>query len=106
MQLKLFLKRLAKPSVLISIASQVVAILMVFNIQVDMNIVTTVITGVCSILVLLGIVSDPGTKNSGFGDDVRNCVGCKKKSAHVTVGGKLICKDCGTVFEEVPETIA
>ncbi|MEG1578708.1 MAG: phage holin [Oscillospiraceae bacterium] len=89
------LERLKQPSVLISIASQIAALLLLFNVQVDMNLVTGVITALCSIFVLLGILSDPTTETRGYGDDWQYCANCHKESRHITVNGQKICRDCG-----------
>lgn len=94
-QIHAILERLKKPSVLISIASQIATILLLFNIPVNMNLVSAVITGLFSIFVLLGIVSDPTTQTKGYGDDWIKCSGCQKTSRHVMVNGKMVCTECG-----------
>ncbi|MEG2518810.1 MAG: hypothetical protein RSB65_04065, partial [Oscillospiraceae bacterium] len=97
-QFKVILERLKKPSVLISIASQIATILLLFKVNVDMTIVTGVITALGSILVLLGILSNPNTQNKGFGDDILPCAGCGKDTVHLMVNGEMVCRECGTVF--------
>ncbi|MEG2383474.1 MAG: hypothetical protein RR885_00055 [Oscillospiraceae bacterium] len=84
-----------RPSVLLSIAAQVVAILTLLRVQVDMTIVTGIIAAISSILVLLGIMSDPDTKKLGYGDDIMFCENCQKDSVHKLINGVLVCKECG-----------
>ncbi|MEG1441607.1 MAG: phage holin [Oscillospiraceae bacterium] len=97
-QLKIILNRLKKPSVLLSIASQIVAILLLFNVNIDMNIVTGVITAITSIFVLLGIISDPTTQNKGYGDVFLKCEHCNKDAIYTVVDGRLVCSQCGTEY--------
>lgn len=99
-QIKNILKRLKNPSVVISIVSQVAAILALLNVSVNVDVVTQVVVGISSILVLLGIVSDPTTENKGYGDDMKHCSQCGKMTSHLKVAGKLSCSQCGKEFEE------
>ncbi len=94
-QLQLIATRLKNPSVLISIASQIVTILVLFNIHVDYNMITGVIAAISSIFVALGIISNPDTKAKGYGDDIALCPHCNKETQHVMVGGAMICSECG-----------
>lgn len=94
------ISRLKNPSVILSIVSEILTILVLVNVNIDMRIFTGIITAVCSILVLLGIVSDPSTKNRGYGDDLRMCEKCNKISSHVWINGKFICKNCGCEYKE------
>lgn len=97
-QLKIILKRLKNPSVLISIASQIVSMLVLLNVDIDAQLVMGIIAGLSSILVALGIISNPDTKKKSFGDDLLFCEHCGKISQHTVVAGKLICKECGHVY--------
>lgn len=94
-QLKVMLKRLQNPSVVMSIASQIITILLLFNIDINRSIVIGVVTAVCSILVLLGIMSNPDRQNGGFGEDIAHCEACDKRTVHVVVAGEMVCKNCG-----------
>lgn len=94
--LNLILQRLKNPSVLLSIASQIVTLLLLFHIKVDINLVTGAIAAISSILVLLGIMSDPTTQNKGYTDDLFPCESCGSDTPHVLVNGKLVCRTCGT----------
>ncbi len=97
------LERLRQPSVVLSIASQIVTILLLLNVNVDQNIVTGVVTAVCSILVFMGIMSNPTTQNKWYGDDTLYCKNCQKNTAHLSVADKMICSTCSTTF--TPPTI-
>ncbi|MGL5973291.1 MAG: phage holin [Oscillospiraceae bacterium] len=93
------MNRLKNPSVILSIVSHFVTLLTILHINVDIYVATGIVTTVCSILTLLGIMSDPTTKNKGYGDDLRDCTNCKNVSAHKHINGKSICVSCG--FEEI-----
>lgn len=96
-QLKNILARLKNPSVVISIVSQIVSILLLLNVHVDQSAVSAVVAAVCSVLVLLGIMSNPDTQNKGYGDDMYECSGCHEVTAHVRVGENFVCPKCGCV---------
>lgn len=99
-QIKNILKRLKNPSVVISIVSQVAAILALLNVSVNVDVVTQVVVGISSILVLLGIMSDPTTENKGYGDDMKSCPVCGKMTSHIKVGEKALCSQCGNEVKE------
>lgn len=100
-QLKIVISRLKTPSVVISIASQVISVLVLLNINVDRGVITAVVTAGCSVLVLLGIMSNPDTVNKGYADDLYECSNCHEITAHVRVGDNLVCPNCGTVHSTV-----
>ena len=95
---KSLLERLKKPSVLASIISEIGAILVILNIQVDVTAVEGFIAAVSAILITLGILSNPTTLTKGYKDDVRTCQNCGVKKRHVLVGNDLLCSDCGTKY--------
>ena len=99
-QLKLILRRLKNPSVVISIGSQIVSILLLFNIDLDRNLVVTAITGICTVLTLLGIMSNPDTEKNGYGDDIEFCENCQQETRHVRVGDSMVCTHCGKALEQ------
>ena len=100
-QIQIILKRLKKPSVILSIVSQAIAILAMLNIHVDNTIVMAIATAICSILTTAGILSNPSTVKNGYGDDIYVCSGCGKSNVHTLINGKLVCNTCGSVFNEV-----
>ncbi|MCL2088205.1 MAG: hypothetical protein FWH14_01850 [Oscillospiraceae bacterium] len=96
--LKTMLERLKKPSCIISIISHMAAILIIMGVHLNLSAVTTVATLVCSILVTLGILSNPDTVNKGYGDDLFKCADEAVETQHVQVNGQMVCKDCGAVY--------
>lgn len=104
-QFSIILKRLKKPSVVISIVSQILVILTLLHVSVDVDAVHGITISVCSILALLGIMSNPGTKNKGFGDDIRHCPSCDKDTIFCEVNGKMVCSECGAAtLDNAPDS--
>ena len=97
---KAILERLRNPSVIFSIAAQLVTILTLLKVPGDANLIAGIVTASCSILVMLGILSNPTTKNKGYGDDILHCEGCGANSEHVEVAGQMYCKECGTLYTD------
>ena len=95
-QIKILMKRILNPTVFTSIISQIVILLTMFNINVDTQQVSIAVTAITTILITLGIMSNPDTKNKTFLDDIVFCKNCNKKSPHVLIKGDMVCKDCGT----------
>ena len=99
-QLKIILSRLKNPSVVLSIVSQIITIITIFKIDVNENIVLKVTISICSIFVLLGIMSNPSTKNFGYGDDILNCQNCNEDTMHTIIDNDFVCTKCGHKFEK------
>lgn len=97
-QLKEILKRLKKPSVILSITSHIITILVLLKVNVNVDAVTGIVTAITSIFILLGILSNPTSQNKGYGDDMLNCSKCNKKTIHSLVGNDLICSKCGNTY--------
>lgn len=94
MSLKSLLSRLRKPSVIITLVSQIVTMLLLFGVKVDENLVMGSVTIICSMLVTLGLLSTPESVPL-------NCASGKcGVKPHVLVGDQLVCKECGTVYNE------
>ena len=91
-QLKLILKRLKRPGVILSIISQILTILLLLKVNVNVDVVSGIATAICSILVLLGILSDPDSTQPGYGDAFFECSQCHRKTQHVLIDGNLVCK--------------
>lgn len=98
-QLKIVLKRLRRPSVIISIVSQVTAFLVLFNVNIDKSVIMSAATIVCSILTTMGILSNPDSQKNGYGDDIINCESCGGSKLHVNAGDQMICADCGAIHD-------
>ncbi len=99
-QLKLILNRLRKPSVIASLTSQIMALLILFEVSVDTTLITSAITSITSIMVLLGIFSNPDSQNKGFRDDISKCSKCKQMTQHVKIGENMVCVNCGGISNE------
>ena len=69
-QIKILMKRILNPTVFTSIISQIVILLTMFNINVDTQQVSLAVTAITTILITLGIMSNPDTKNKTFLDDI------------------------------------
>lgn len=98
-QLKIILKRLKKPSTVISIVSQVISLLVIFGINVQQQYVLAIVTTTCSILITLGILSNPDSGKAGFGDQILKCSNDGQMSLHTWVNEQLICTNCGAVYK-------
>lgn len=55
-KLKIFLNRLTQPAIIISVISEIIALLVLFNVNIDEEWIMKIVTGISSILVLVGIV--------------------------------------------------
>lgn len=97
-QLMQMLHRLKKPSVLLSIVSQVVAVLLMLGFDVNEGMVMSVAVGISSVLVTLGILSNPDAHKSGYGDDILTCSASGNLEPHVMVNGQMVCANCGAVY--------
>lgn len=93
---KSILKRLTNPSVLVSVVSQIALVLLLMCSKIDVGMIPGFVAAL--ILILLGIISDPNTLNKGYGDDLFVCSHCQKVCEHVMIEGKMICRECGTVY--------
>ena len=56
--LKKLLRRLKRPSTLLSLVSQVAALLLLIGFKIDQNAIMGIATAACSILITLGILSN------------------------------------------------
>ena len=78
--------------------SQVVSILLLLDVNINENLIVSIATIVCSILVALGILSNPDTENKGYGEDYLYCFTDGKNTCHVKINGQMVCKKCGTIY--------
>lgn len=97
-QMKLMLGRLRKPSVLLSVVSNVISISLLLGANIDENMIMQVAVIGCSILVMLGVMNNPDTEKSGFGDDLLLCANSGRLEPHVRINGKMVCKKCGAEY--------
>lgn len=99
-QLRLILKRIRKPSVIASLTSQIIALLVLFEVQIDTAFISNFVTVITSIMIILGIFSNPDSQQKGYGDDIRTCSKCKQLTQHVKIGDNMICVNCGGTSNE------
>lgn len=53
-----------------------------------------------SMLVSLGILSNPDSSKRLYGDDYLPCADTGKLEPHIQIDGKMVCKTCGAVYQE------
>ena len=93
------LEKIKKPTILLAVVSEVVTILMLFDLKVDQNLVMTAVTSLSSILIMVGIMSDPYKKNDNNEHVLAYCPHCDKTTWHIMVDGKEICRECAYEFQ-------
>ena len=104
---KILLNRLKKPSVVLSVTSQIVTILLLFGFNVNESLVLAIVTAACSILVTLGILSNPDTQNKTYGEDLLVCSSTGELAQHTQIGGQMVCNSSGAVHQpDAPPTPA
>lgn len=94
-QLQLILKRLRKPSVIASLTSQILTLFILFGVNVDATLITSIVATFTSIFVMLGIFSNPDAQKKGYRDDIMTCTNCNQISQHVKAGDNMVCTNCG-----------
>lgn len=62
-----------------------------------------IVTGVLSILVMLGVVSNPTTENKSYLDDRKKCANCGVVTPHIMLSGQSVCTKCGIPENKVSE---
>ena len=97
-KLSQILSRLKNPTVVLSIASHLISFLILMGYKVNEGVVMAGVTIICSILVTLGILSNPdyNTDNRLF------CTACKEKTHHVEVADRKVCNICGKAQPPTP----
>lgn len=55
----------------VSIASLVLLVVQAFGVQIDVGKYNSIVNAILTVLVGLGIVSDPTTETKGYGDDAK-----------------------------------
>jgi uncharacterized membrane protein len=102
-QIMLYIGRLKKPSTIISLTSQVVSILLLLGVHINQTEVMGIAAAICSLLVTMGVLSNPDSNKKGYGDDLKICSNDGNLTKHVLVNGQMVCEECGAVYKE-PET--
>lgn len=97
-QFKQMVSRLRKPSVALSLVSHVLTLCITMGFELNENHIMSVATILCSILVTLGILSNPESLKKGYGDDYLICSASGKLEQHVKVNNQMVCANCGAVY--------
>jgi uncharacterized membrane protein len=102
-QWQMILSRIRKPSVIMSVTSQLISQLLILGVDLDQSTIMTVVAIGCTILASLGILSNPDTQKGGYGDDILTSAGTGKKEPHVLINGQMVCKSSGVVYDPAKE---
>ena len=95
-QFRLILQRLRKPTIMMSVASQILTILILCGIKIDEAAIMTIATALCALLSTIGILSSADIKKKNKAGDVPDE---NKVQQNVLTSGSIVCKNCGTVNE-------
>ena len=94
----LILSRLKSPTVVLSIASNIISLSLLLGYKLNESVVMATVTILCSILVTLGIMKNPDVNM----DNMHLCLNCKEKTFHVEAAGNKICTICATALDARP----
>ena len=102
-KLKLYLTkiiiRIKKPSVVLSLVSNFITLLVTMGFKLDSKYIMSLATIICSILVTLGILSNPDSATKGYGDKYLICSRTGQLEPHEEIGGKMLCQNCGAEYD-------
>lgn len=101
--MKEMLQKLKNPTVLISVLSQIGAILILMGVDLNENMVMSLIGMVVSILATLGIVSKSDTKPPELESACLTCTNTGTQELHVKINGQMTCVKCGAICD-TPES--
>ena len=92
------ISRLKNPTIVLSVASHLISFVILMGYKVNEGVVMAGLAIICSVLVTLGIMSNPdyNTDNRLF------CVRCREKTYHVEVAGRKLCTICGNGQPTIP----
>lgn len=106
-RLKIILQTIKTPSVMLGILSQIIAVLLLLGVDVNINLITGLVTALCSIFSLLGLMQLPPTqeaKAKSPADTLLRCAICKRTTPHILVNDLMTCSKCGRVYSSTPLT--
>jgi len=95
-QLSRTLSRLKNPAVVLSIASNLIALFLLLGYKVDEGLIMSAVTIICAILVTLGIFSNPDDNS----DNRLYCPVEEERTYHVVVAGRKVCSLCGHPLDQ------
>jgi len=96
--LKMILGRLKNPVVVLSIASQLISLFVLMGYHVNESLILSLLAIVCSILIALGIMTNPAPR--GEGGDSLLCSTCEEKTLHIQAGKSRFCSNCGKIHTD------
>lgn len=102
-RVKAILQKIKNPSVLLSMLSQIIAVLLLLEVDVNISLVTGLVTAVCSILSLLGLWRFPFSKQKGTDsptDLPLPCDNCGSNTPHTLINGYMTCSKCGRIHSD------
>ncbi len=73
--------------------------MMLLGISLDTNLIMGIVAGLSSVMVTMGVLSNPDSVNKGYGDDILKCSREGVMEKHVMVAGKMVCQACGAVYQ-------
>jgi len=86
--------RLKKPSIILTVVSQIGALLILCGVRIDENLLMTATAMICSILCTLGILNSTAPAD----ETMLVCSESGEPKAHVMIAGQMVCKNCGAVY--------
>jgi len=93
--LRQMLSRLRNSTVVLGVTSNLISLVMLLGYKLDQSLVMSVVTIICSILALLGIMSNPDNHSGNR----FYCPICKAHTLHVDVAEEKLCSICGRATE-------
>ncbi len=96
--MKGFWRNLKNPQTLSTVASQIVAMLLLVGVRMDEEIVLTVIGMAIGLLSTLGLIHKSESSDLGLYAKRLHCSRSGKLTTHLLIGGRMICRDCGAVY--------
>ena len=89
------ISRLKNPSVILGLTSNIVSLALLLGYKLNESLILSAVTILCSMLVLLGILSNPDDNT----DNRFYCPVEKERTLHVEVASRKVCSTCGNRAE-------
>ena len=96
--MKGFLRNLKNPKTLLTVATQIVAMLILVGVQMDEEIVLTAIGMMVGLLSTLGVIHKTEASDLGICVKRMTCSRSGRQTIHLLIGGQMVCKECGAVY--------
>ncbi len=102
--MKQILERLKNPTILLSVVSQIVAMLILVGVKIDEQMALTLAGMGVSILGSLGILSKKGIAGYAAKTENLTCSNSGEVEPHVLINGQMVCTKCGAVYTNEDKT--